>query len=229
MKQTHDTSTQADPDLTEEALAFGHWLFAQECVFERPVAALDQLPGEGMPEVAFAGRSNVGKSTLVNALTGRKTLAKTSNTPGRTQQLIFFALGNRLRLVDMPGYGFAQVPKTVKEAWTDLLRAYLRGRVPLRRVCVLVDARHGVKESDLEIMDLLDKAAVAYQLVLTKADKVRPSDLEAVIERSKAVLVKRAAAFPQIQITSAENGLGVAELRASLASIAKSGDARLAD
>lgn len=212
------------PGLTEAELGAGHWLFAQPCVFRLAVADLDQLPPEDLPEVAFAGRSNVGKSSLVNALTGRKTLARTSNTPGRTQQLIYFDLGPegapRLTLVDLPGYGFAQVPKSLVEAWTRMLKTFLAGRVSLRRACVLIDGRHGVKKNDEEILDLLDRSAVPYQVVLTKADKVKAPALDTIRQETEAALKTRPAAFPTVLVTSSETGLGIPELRAQLAALA---------
>jgi len=206
----------------EQAVEAGRLLFAGPCTFERSVGDLAQLPPEGPPEIAFAGRSNVGKSSLVNALTGRKTLARTSNTPGRTQTLIFFDLGGRLRLVDLPGYGYARVSKTTVRQWTRLLQAYLRGRVPLARVMVLVDARHGLKDSDRESMDLLDAAAVPHQCVLTKADKPKPAELEDLIGSVTDELVKHPAALPNVLATSARTGLGVETLRAELAQLAGS-------
>ena len=205
---------------TAEQIEAGRLLFAQECRFTMAVANIKQLPPLGLPEVAFCGRSNVGKSSLVNALTGRNTLARTSNTPGRTQQLIFFDLGERLTLVDLPGYGYAKVSKTMVASWTRLLKAYLKGRVTLRRACVLVDARHGLKPGDNEIMDMLDQAAVPYQVVLTKADKVGRTELDRRLSDTTAALKTHPAAFPDIQITSARDGIGIADLRASLAEIA---------
>jgi GTP-binding protein len=202
------------------AIEAGRLLFAGECRFVIGVARIDGLPSGALPEVAFAGRSNVGKSSLVNALTGRKTLARTSNTPGRTQQLNFFDLGGRLMLVDLPGYGYAKAPKGDVDRWNRLIRLYLKGRVGLRRLCLLIDARHGVKPSDRQVMDMLDEAAVAYQIVLTKADKLKSGDLE---ERCAAIageIRKRAAANPAVIATSATRGDGVAELRAVLASLA---------
>ncbi|NNG03905.1 MAG: YihA family ribosome biogenesis GTP-binding protein [Inquilinus sp.] len=203
-----------------EALEAGRMLFAQECLFTAAVASLSQLPPLGLPEVAFAGRSNVGKSSLINALTGRNTLARTSNTPGRTQQLIFFELGRRLTLVDLPGYGFAKVSKSLVASWTRLLRAYLKGRVTLRRVCVLVDGRHGLKSGDEEIMGLLDQAAVPYQIVLTKTDKVGGNELAGRVADIEAALKPHPAAFPVLRLTSARDGGGIAELRAALAELA---------
>ncbi|MEQ9811542.1 MAG: ribosome biogenesis GTP-binding protein YihA/YsxC [Azospirillaceae bacterium] len=198
----------------------GRLLFAAECTFELAVAALDQLPPAALPEVAFAGRSNVGKSSLVNALTGRKTLARTSNTPGRTQQLILFNLGGRLRLVDLPGYGYAKVPKDMVAAWTRLLTAYLRGRVPLRRACVLIDARHGIKPVDADIMGQLDTAAVPYRVVLTKADKIKPPAQARLVAEVTAALKTHPAALPDPIVTSAEKGLNIDLLRADLAGLA---------
>ena len=208
-------------DATPEQIEAGRLLFAQECRFTMAVAKLQQLPPLGLPEVAFCGRSNVGKSSLVNALTGRNTLARTSNTPGRTQQLIFFELGQRLTLVDLPGYGYAKVSKSMVESWTRLLRAYLKGRVTLRRACVLIDARHGMKPGDAEIMAMLDQAAVPYQIVLTKADKVKRAELERRVADTTAALKAHPAAFPDILATSARDGIGIAELRARLAELAE--------
>lgn len=211
------------PIVDDQALEAGRLLFAGPCTFERSVGDLSQLPGEGPPEIAFAGRSNVGKSSLVNALTGRKTLARTSNTPGRTQTLIFFDLGGRLRLVDLPGYGYARVSKTTVRQWTRLLQAYLRGRVPLARVMVLVDSRHGLKDSDRETMEMLDAAAVPHQCILTKADKPKPAELESLIAAITDELVKHPAALPAVLATSARTGLGIETVRAELAQLAGSG------
>ncbi len=207
-------------NLSEEELEAGRLLFAKECDFTWGAAGLGQLPEADLPEVAFAGRSNVGKSSLVNALTGRRTLARTSNTPGRTQQLNFFDLGRRLVLVDMPGYGYAKESKEKVAAWNENVRRYLKGRVTLRRALVLVDGRHGLKPNDQEIMDMLDQAAVPYQVVLTKADKVKPAALDAVVRATEAALKKHPAAFPEVHPTSAETGAGIPELRAALATLA---------
>ena len=184
------------------------------------MATLSALPPDGLPEVAFAGRSNVGKSSLVNALTGRKTLARTSNTPGRTQQINFFDLGGRMMLVDLPGYGYARASKTSVHAWTKLIRDYLRGRVGLRRICLLIDARHGIKPSDVEIMDMLDKAAVPYQIVLTKADKVPAAALREGVAAIAATLKRHPAAMPEILATSARTGSGIPEMRSALSTVA---------
>jgi GTP-binding protein len=206
-----------------EAIEAGRLLFAQECRFTWGAAALDGLPPAGLPEIAFAGRSNVGKSSLVNALTGRKTLARISHTPGRTQQLNFFDLGGRLALVDLPGYGYAKVSKSLSQGWTETLKGYLRGRATLRRALVLVDGRHGIKDSDAEILKLLDDTAVATQVVLTKMDKVGKGERERRIPEVEAVLKRHPAAFPRVRLTSSDSGEGIAELRAFLTEIAKNG------
>jgi GTP-binding protein len=205
-------------DFTEQ----GRLLFAGPCEFMFGSVKSDDLPPLGPPEIAFAGRSNVGKSSLINALTNRKTLARVSHTPGRTQQLNFFALGGepgaeRLRLVDMPGYGYAAVGKEKVANWSKSMRDYLRGRATLARVFVLVDGRRGVKPVDEEMFDLLDRAAVSYQIVLTKHDELKPSERVAVLDAVQAALAKRPAAFPQIVFTSSHVGEGVAALRASVA------------
>lgn len=215
--KTNPVNTPA-PD--EAALEAGRLLFAKECTFVMGVARIDDLPADKLPEIAFAGRSNVGKSSLINALTGRKTLARTSNTPGRTQQLNFFNLGGRLTVVDLPGYGYAKAPKGEVDRWNRLIRKYLKGRVGLRRLCVLIDARHGLKVSDRQVMDMLDEAAVVYQIVLTKTDKVKAADRAIRREEIAAEIRKRAAANPEIMATSAVKGVGIPELRAALTELA---------
>ncbi len=207
---------QGPLQLEREQIEAGRLLFAAECRFFYAAQRLDQLPESGLPEVAFAGRSNVGKSTLINALTGRKALARASNTPGRTRQLNFFDLGSRLTLVDMPGYGYAQAAKEVKEDWQGLMFEYLRGRPTLRRVVLLLDSRIELKASDLAVMDLLDRAAVTYQLVLTKADGVKPGALGRKQDEVAALVRKHPAAHPEVLTTSSETGLGREMLRAEL-------------
>ena len=215
-----DDQVSAD-DLEARQLEEGRLLFAGECRFVYAAQRLDQLPPPGLPEIAFAGRSNVGKSSLVNALTGRRALARASNTPGRTRQLNFFDLAGRLVLVDMPGYGYAQAGKQIKADWQGLMFDYLRGRPTLRRVVLLLDSRIEIKESDRAVMDLLDRAAVAYQLVLTKADDVKPGALAAKRAEVEALARQHPAAFPRVLATSAEKREGAEELRAELAGFAE--------
>ena len=212
------TDQGAIPD--EEALENGRLLFAGEATFILGAAGLAQVPDADLPEVAFAGRSNVGKSSLINALTGRKDLARTSNTPGRTQQINFFDLSARLMLADLPGYGYAKAPKGQVKAWTRMVNSYLKGRQELRRTCVLVDARHGLKDVDREVFQMLDTAAQVYQVVLTKCDKIKQAELDRLLEKTSAELTKHTAAHPVILPTSSAKGTGIAELRAELAALA---------
>lgn len=209
--------------MTEEAGAaereqLANRLFSGRVDFLLSAPQLKFLPEPTVPEIAFCGRSNVGKSSLLNALTGRRAIARASVTPGRTQELNFFEVGapTAFRLVDMPGYGFAKAPIKVVEKWKALVRTFLRGRQVLARVLVLVDARHGLKDVDREMMEMLDAAAVSYRLVLTKADKLKSSELEAVRAATEAEATKHAAAFPHIHVTSSDKGLGIAELRAAV-------------
>jgi len=207
----------AEPEAEDPFLETGRLMFAADWQFISAAPTIESLPPMQGVEVALAGRSNVGKSSLVNALTGRKALARTSVTPGRTQELIFFRAEPGLTLVDMPGYGFAKAPKEKVDAWTRTIRSYLRGRVNLGRVFVLIDSRHGIKPVDEEILDLLDKAAVSYALVLTKVDQVKPSELPHVIAGVEAKIRRRPAAFPVVFPTSSNTGAGFAELRAAIA------------
>jgi GTP-binding protein len=206
-------------DPSDEDREAGRLLFAGPVTFVKGVVAMAGLPPADRVEVCFAGRSNVGKSSLINALTGRKTLARASNTPGRTQEINYFALGEARYLVDLPGYGFAEAPVAVVAKWQALLRQYLAGRQTLRRAFVLVDARHGVKAVDEEILTLLDRSAVTFQAVLTKVDKINRGEREAVIAQVQGALAKHPAAYPQIVVTSSEKGEGIETLRALIATL----------
>lgn len=209
-----------EPDIDAAAIEAARKLFAGACDFIAGAMTAEQLPPPGLDEVAFAGRSNVGKSSLINALTGRKALARTSSTPGRTQQINFFDLGGRLVLADLPGYGYARASKGRARAWTRLVMLYLKGRPCLRRVLLLIDARRGIGTGDREVMAALDAAAVSYQLVATKADKLEAQELAELAEDISAEIAKRTAAHPDIVVTSARTGAGIAELRALVAGLA---------
>ena len=197
----------------------GRLLFAGETEFLKGVVAMSGLPPADRIEVCFAGRSNVGKSSLINALTGRKGLARASNTPGRTQEINFFTVGSSHYVVDLPGYGYANAPVAIVAKWQKLLKQYLSGRQTLRRAFVLIDARHGIKPVDEEILSLMDSSALAFQVVLTKTDKIKVSERDAVLAQVRAALVKHPAAFPEIVMTSSEKGEGIATLRAIIASL----------
>ncbi len=203
----------------EQTLEQARVLFAGETEFLKGVVAMDGMPPDDRLEVCFAGRSNVGKSSLINALTGRKGLARASNTPGRTQEINFFTLADSHYLVDLPGYGYANAPLAVVEKWQHLLKQYLSGRATLRRAFVLVDTRHGIKPVDEEIMALLDKSAVTFQVVMTKADKVRDADREKILNQVREKLATHPAAYPELVMTSAEKGVGIALLRAIIATL----------
>ena len=215
MKVAFPLAPEPEADVAEAA----RQLFAGPVDFVKGVVAMDGLPAADRPEVCFAGRSNVGKSSLINALTGRKSLARASNTPGRTQEINYFALGDQSYLVDLPGYGFAKAPVAVVAKWQALLKNYLAGRPTLRRAFCLIDARHGVKPVDHEIMTLLDRSAVPFQVVLTKTDKLGPNALKPVIAQVEEELQKHPAAYPELVITSSEKGQGIAPLRAIIAGL----------
>ena len=210
------------PDLSPEPAEeeAGRLLFAKPCDFVAGAATPEAMPPPSLPEIAFAGRSNVGKSSLLNALTGRNSLARVSHTPGRTRQLNFFDLGHRLMLVDLPGYGYAEAPKHEVQRWTELTRLYLKGRASLRRALLLIDARHGIKPTDEPLMEMLDEAAVSFQIVLTKADKLAPKALSETLAKISAALSRHTAAHPAIHVTSAQEAMGIEALRGALAALA---------
>lgn len=207
------------PEPAADDIEAGRKLFAGPVDFVKGVVAMPGLPPADRLEICLAGRSNVGKSSLINALTGRKSLARTSNTPGRTQEINYFDVGGRLYLVDLPGYGFAEAPVAVVKKWQELLRAYLSGRSTLRRAFVLIDMRHGIMKVDEEILSLLNRAAVTFQVVLTKADKISPAQQEKTLAQVRAALAKHPAAYPELLVTSSEKGDGIATLRALLATM----------
>ena len=215
-------ASNSPTEFTAADIAKGETLFKGPCTFVKGVVRIEDLPKDGRPEIAFAGRSNVGKSSLINALTRRTSLARVSVTPGRTRELNFFTLGKDevLYLVDMPGYGYARAPKSEVKGWTRLIRDYLKGRRELKRVFLLIDARHGIKPNDREIMTLMDEAAVSYQVVLTKADKPKSAAVAKIIEEVAAEVAKHPAAYPRIIATSARTGAGIPELRAAVAEFA---------
>lgn len=214
MSESNEAEAAARAEMEERARR----MFAGPVTFLKSAPALKFLPDPDVPEIAFSGRSNVGKSSLLNALTGRNSIARTSVTPGRTQELNFFEVGEpaQIRLVDMPGYGFAKAPPSVTEQWRRLVRDFLRGRVVLKRTLLLIDARHGIKAVDEDMMQMLDEAAVGYRVVLTKADKIKASELAATIARTEAAARKRTAAYPVVHVTSSELKMGIAELRAAI-------------
>ena len=206
--------------LTKRDIEAGRLLFARDVTFMLSAVSLDTLPPARLPEICFAGRSNVGKSSLINAITNRKGLARASNTPGRTRELNYFNVDERLFIVDLPGYGYAKASKSDIARWTKLTRAFLFGRASLRRVFLLIDSRHGLKESDLELMGMLDETAVTYQVVMTKVDKLKKGELEKVLGKTQKAIAKRPAAFPEIICTSSEKKDGLNELRAEIVGLA---------
>ncbi|SDE86501.1 GTP-binding protein [Paracoccus isoporae] len=215
MKVAFPLAGEPEPQAAEAA----RLLFAGPVDFIKGVVAMDGLPPADRPEICFAGRSNVGKSSLINALTGRKGLARASNTPGRTQEINYFGLGERAYLVDLPGYGFAKAPLPVVKRWQELLKAYLAGRPTLRRAFCLIDSRHGIKPVDHEIMTLLDRSAVPFQVVMTKADKLGPNAIRPVLDQVEEELQKHPAAYPELVVTSSDKGQGIATLRAIIAGL----------
>lgn len=220
MSDSVDSSASLAAGPTAKAIEAGRVLFQGEAQFLWEAKALDNLPPPDLPEIAFAGRSNVGKSSLINGLLGRKDLARASNTPGRTQSLVFFDLAGRLRLVDLPGYGYAKVSRSKVKDWTQLTRDFLRGRRTLERLCLLVDGRHGLKPGDEEMMAMLDDAALSFQVILTKVDKLKPHESARVLEATSTAAAKRRAAHPDVLVTSSAKGAGMAELRAYLTEFA---------
>lgn len=214
-----DPSEAATPAEDAEALALARRLFAGPCEFVAGAANVDAIPGDTLPEFAFVGRSNVGKSSLINALTGRNALARVSQNPGRTRQINFFRLGDTCHLVDLPGYGYAKISKTMAAEWQHLIFSYLRGRASLRRVVLLIDARRGVLDLDREVMSLLDKAAVSYVVVLTKIDKLKPHEAEGAADRALAGISGQTAAYPEVLVTSAATGTGLDALKCQLAAL----------
>jgi GTP-binding protein len=211
------TTSADEAPFDDDSIEAARVLFARPAVFMMGAVKMDGLPPPDLPEVAFAGRSNVGKSSLINALVGQKYLARASNEPGRTREVNFFVLDDRIRLVDLPGYGFAEAPRKFVAAWKTLMLDYMRGRQNLKRVFLLIDARRGIGDVDTEVLDQFDKSAVSYQIVLTKCDKLKSSDVVDLKEATLLALKKRAAAHPRIIATSAEKGVGLEELRAEIA------------